>query len=104
MTSVDGSAAVYTYTTANKLTINAWQFLVGTKDGTATRFYHNAVLVHTNTLASATIYNGTMPLTIGAGAISSPSKGYIDNVMLFNRALSGTEVTNLFNQTKRGKL
>lgn len=72
----------------------AWTFLVGTYDGTTQRLYVNGAevgtpLTHTVTLSQA-------GLSIGDTTTTSPD-GKIDDVRIYNRALTAAEVLALYN-------
>ena len=80
--------------------LNTWTFLVGTYDGVETRLYVNGVLVDSKPF-TAPINTSTDELSIGATQEGSNFffQGAIDEVSLWSRALSATEVSNLY---KRG--
>ncbi len=74
------------------LPLNTWSHLAGTYDGTTLRFYLNGNQVATGTV-SATIPTSTGPLSIGGDSGGSQYwTGMIDEVRIYNRALSATEV------------
>ena len=72
--------------------------LVGTKSGPAVRLYVDGVDV-TGPVANQTLTNNTNQLVIGHNPISTNDglDGYIDEVALYNRELSGTEVGQHYN-------
>lgn len=70
--------------------------IVITKSGTAGRIYVNGTSLATGTLPSS-LYDSKVPLIIGA--INNPSNyfaGSIDFVEIYNRALSASEIKNLY--------
>ncbi len=77
--------------------LNAWNHFIGTYDGAVLRFYKNGAQVSTANYAGVpgTPVNS---LKIGrAGATNSGAfDGRIDDVRIYDRALSATEVTRLF--------
>ncbi len=80
-----------------KVTPNSWQQVVAVQDGTAgTRtLYVNGVQVGTASAALAA--DGTGPLWIGQGnADMEGFAGNIDDMRIYNRALSGDDVKKLF--------
>jgi hypothetical protein len=74
------------------LPLNAWTHLVTTFDGSALRLYVNGILVQTSAHGgAATVSSGA--LRIGGNAIwGEYFKGRIDEVRIYNRALSPAEV------------
>jgi hypothetical protein len=75
-----------------------WQHAALTYDGANLRLYVNGILV--NTLAVAiTINPNTSPLYIGInGGVNFPFSGIIDEVRIYNRALSAAEIQTDFQQ------
>lgn len=80
-------------------TFNTWRHIVVTWDGTTQRFYQNGVQIATRTPvtpANVTLTN----LFVGATGISSwsgePFKGSIDDFRIYNRAITASEVNDLF--------
>jgi len=75
------------------LPLNTWTHLATTYDGSALRLYVNGALV-SSIAASGNIVTSNMPLRIGGNAIWGDEyfKGRIDEVRLYNRALSQAEI------------
>jgi hypothetical protein len=81
--SILGTAAV---------TLNTWTHLAVTFDGSALRFYTNGVLVRTVTGVSS-ISTTTGGLKLGGNSVwGEYFKGLIDDVRIYNRALSAAEI------------
>ncbi len=86
---------------------NTWHFLVGTWDGQVVRVYLDGVM-DANTLAySSAIVPNSIDARIGASADGSTNiqptsyyRGIIDDVRIYNRALSAAEISALYNATK----
>lgn len=79
--------------------LNAWNHFALTYDGTELTLYHNGVSGSTIS-ASGTITNTTQPFNMGYVPFSSPNfyfDGKLDDVALWSKALTPTEVTNLYN-------
>lgn len=95
-----GTLSVHSFTTS--LTAGAWQHIVMTYAGgsnlNGARMYRNAVVGDTppSTPFSGTWAN-TANFTIGARNTSLNFSGNIDEVMVWNKALSQAEVTELYN-------
>ena len=87
--------------------VNKWYHVVATYDGSSSvagmKIYVNGNLVPTGTIAntlSATIVT-TDPFQLGVrgttiNATSNPLKGYLDDVRVYNRTLSATEISALY--------
>ncbi|HEY6730298.1 MAG TPA: LamG-like jellyroll fold domain-containing protein [Solirubrobacterales bacterium] len=74
------------------LALNAWSHLAATYDGTNLRFYVNGVLVTTKA-TSGSMPNTANPLRIGGNAVwGEYFSGLIDEVRIYNRVLSATEI------------
>ncbi len=81
---------------------NQWYFLVAVWDGYEMKIYINGKLDNSN-VTNATIGNYDSDLFIGTygGAISRYAfKGIIDDIAIFNEALSSTEIEQIYNITK----
>ncbi len=84
------------------MTPNEWHYVAVAFDGTSLKMYQDGVLTGSTAFSATTIKRGTSTLTIGAHlpalypGYSFPFHGLIDEVMLFNRALSGTDVRALY--------
>jgi gliding motility-associated-like protein len=82
-----------------KTTINTsgWHFMVGTYDGKEAKLYLDGVLVKTET-AVYTLQNSIEPLFFGkeSNLLGRFFSGIIDEIGIWNRPLSSTEVTTLF--------
>jgi hypothetical protein len=73
------------------LTLNTWTHLAGTYDGTALRLYVNGTLVATFA-QTGSMTATTGPLRIGGDFGNEFFTGLIDEVRVYNRALSQTEI------------
>src|SRR4029434_8471985 len=72
---------------------NTWYNLAATYDGETLKAYTNGVLVTSNPAPSGPADAETSPLTIGRHAAASQFfKGIVDNVRIYNRALSQAEI------------
>jgi hypothetical protein len=77
---------------ATTLTIGAWSHLAATYDGANLRLYVNGALVRTRAV-SGNLANTANPLRIGGNAVwGEYFSGLIDEVRVYNRALSQTEL------------
>lgn len=78
---------------------NEWVFVTGVIDGTNTKIYKNGVLRDTDTLSGYDIHmgDGTAPLRIGTRDFNSYFSGSIDEVRVYNRALTDAEISQIYN-------
>ena len=83
--------------------LNQWILLTGTVDGNIAKSYLNGQLINTATLSRTFICNTNEPLTIGMhyyngvpSMYTYPFTGIIDDVRIYNRALTETEVKALY--------
>jgi hypothetical protein len=75
-----------------KLSANAWTHLAGTYDGATLRLYVNGLLVSSRA-QTGTIPASTSPLQIGGNTIYGQYfPGRIDEVRIYNRALSAADI------------
>jgi hypothetical protein len=88
------------------LPLNTWTHLAGTFDGSTIRLYMNGQMIGEQTGASLGPSN-TAPLLIGATSLACnpfyPTGGLIDEVEIFNRALSQTEIQAIVDAGSFGK-
>lgn len=93
---------------ANTVNNGKWRMITGTYDGSASvgsgtyvRTYVDGVLVKTSAEVTGAIDNDTENIFIGKqGNSSNYFNGKIDEPMIFNRALSATEIKSLFEITR----
>jgi hypothetical protein len=81
------------------LSLNTWSYVVGTYDGSNIKLYINGVLV-SSAAYSTLINNSSNVLRIGSGTNNTgaayPWIGALDEVRIYNRALTATEVAGLY--------
>lgn len=88
-------------TTGQQMPLNTWMHLAGTFDGTTFRFYINGVLAGTSIGTLGPINNAS--LEIGNSGACVPFAGMIDEVSLYDRALSALEIQDIFNAGSAAK-
>ncbi len=78
---------------------NQWTHLMGTYDGTTLKFYENGVLTG-STNVTTSIRTGTDTLSFGRPTATDSNyyTGKIDDVRIYNYALSATQVKNVMNE------
>ena len=84
---------------ASVIPLNQWSFLTGTFDGTNYKLYINGVLNNTAS-AAATISDSGIIKVIGDNSYNCAGgqevNGYLDDLRIYNRALSAQEVQQLY--------
>ena len=88
-------------TIGSQIQLNTWYNLVFSFDGQILKQYINGVLVSNNSLTGFSLNtNGNSGISIGLSAQANghwdPFDGKIDDVGLWNRALTQEEITNLY--------
>lgn len=80
------------------LATNEWIFVTGVIDGANTHIYKNGVERDSDPLSGYSIQmgNGTAPVRVGTRDGASYFQGSIDNVRIYNRALSTAEINQLY--------
>ena len=86
-------------TSSNSYVNGQWQHGVVTFDGSIVRLYVNGIQVASTATTSLPDTNGNQPLRIGANSLSMGDifKGDIDEVGVWSKALSSSEIANLMN-------
>ncbi len=86
------------------LDMNTWNHIVGVYDGTEVQIYKNGTLVTTSAY-STNIINSAQPLTIGndfLGSFDDVWQGNIDEVKVWRRALSASEINTIYTNELAG--
>jgi type II secretory pathway pseudopilin PulG len=91
--------AGYLTTSANLVPLNQWSFVACVWDTTTNYRYVNGSLA-SSTVVSGTGHNPTNPLRLGAESSVRQFQGYIDEVRVYDRALSADEILARYNDLK----
>lgn len=90
---------------SSSLNSHNWHMVTGIVSGNSAKFYVNGILVDQKTLSNVFNCTGTNPLTLGMHFYPSvpshftyPFKGKIDDVRIYNRVLSLSEIELLYNE------
>ncbi len=82
---------------------NIWHMVTGTVEGDQAKFYLDGVLMDEKTLSHPFVYNNTDPLTLGMHYYDGvpdywayPLLGVLDEVRIYNRVLSESEIKCLY--------
>ena len=86
------------FTASGTVTLNAWNRIVLTRNGTTVEFFKNGVSIGSGTVAF-TYTIGT--LSIGQGT-NDPYTGNLDNVVMWDRPLSASEIKADYNASRTG--
>lgn len=92
----------------NSIAANQWTHFAATYDGLALRMYINGIC-ESQVAYNQGIFPGTEALAIGAagvfagGEVLSPFAGLIDEVAVYNRALSASEIAGIYKAVSLGK-
>jgi hypothetical protein len=90
----------YRAVSANTTNQNQWNMYTGTYDGTSIKFYQNGTLLNTATFVGGAFSGYGGNLSLGAFSGLTNTKGNIGQYLLYNRALTDSEVYNNFNATR----
>jgi hypothetical protein len=83
----------------NSIAAQEWIFFTMVIDGTNFKYYHNGVLVNNLTGSNTLLADGSLgDLRVGTYGGGFKFNGWIDDIAIYNRALSTTEVRQLYNQ------
>ena len=90
---------------AAALNLNNWHHVAATYDGSAVKIYINGVLDVSLPATGAPATN-TQPMHLGAGRDNNANffQGLIDEVEIFNRALSADEIRAIYDAGSAGKI
>jgi hypothetical protein len=102
--SSNGTANVDSLTANNSLSTGTWYHVAGVYDGSYIKLYINGELNENNTGPyfnplpySDGIHPGTADFNIGAASGGDRFDGIVDEVRVYNRALTGSEIADLSN-------
>jgi hypothetical protein len=90
----DGSTTIQS---ADNIPLNEWMFLTMTFDGTDIKMYQNGTQTKIKNFPGDIKIHSDTPVTIGGLYGLEYFPGLIDDVRIYNRALSASEITDLYN-------
>ena len=104
-----GNPTVSSNWSITKPDVGKWYHTVVTRDNTSIKLYVDGILIANNSSNTAT--NGTVPAyasptyaifgsRVGAGGFIQSMQGSLDDIYIYNRAITAEEVTALFLSTK----
>jgi len=86
-------------TNSNVFNHDEWSYFTVTFDNGLAKIYVNGLEVGSKTLVDSTINSNTATLKIGIFSSVGLFNGSIDEVMIFNRSLSTSEIEQIYNST-----
>lgn len=89
------SAWFWTNATTNYV-LNQWEHYVGVYSGNTMTFYRNGVLQGTTTNSHTSVSQAVLPLWIGRGVSGNYFEGSLDDIGIWNRAITPNEVAILY--------
>lgn len=92
----NGAGVGYSINSAVTAITNQWYLLTGVKQGTIARIYLNGSLAAPTATIPATDYSHNDPLRLAYAGSWGFFDGIIDEVRIFNRALTSQEIANLY--------
>ena len=85
----------------NLVEINKWQHFVVSHSGTTATFYKNGVSIGSSSSISAPTYSGTVNMIVGNNSAGTNAfDGKIGALRIYEKALSASEVSQIYNSTK----
>lgn len=92
------SAWFWTNATTNYV-LNEWEHYVGVYTANTMTFYRNGVLQGTTTNTHTNVSQASLPIWIGRGVSGNYFNGSLDDIGVWNRALTPNEITALYEST-----
>lgn len=92
------SAWFWTNATTNYV-LNEWEHYVGVYTANTMTFYRNGVLQGTTTNTHTNVSQASLPIWIGRGVSGNYFNGSLDDIGIWNRALTPNEITTLYEST-----
>ncbi|MBU4482083.1 LamG domain-containing protein, partial [Patescibacteria group bacterium] len=84
---------------ATTMSSGIWYHVAITYDGTTARYYLNGSADGTDTSRTGDLVASTQPVKIGLDTNSIYFNGFIDNLAIYNRVLSPTEILTAYNKS-----
>ena len=101
--SVDGSSVPIQIQSASTLNDGNWHFFTGVREGTSLKLYIDNLTAVSGTIASGSLLNPNGTVMIGKAAVNNLLwSGNIDELGIWNTALTSTQVSEIYNATSAG--
>ena len=102
----DGTNPYWGLESTNLLAAGQWYHVAGVYDGSVQGIFINGALDAINVIGSHTLYNHNKPIRIGIcyeQAYYHPFDGMIDELSLYNQALTAQDIQSIYNAGSAGK-
>lgn len=95
-----GSQLLYSEVSSSTLTADTWYHVVCQKTGSNYQLWLNGTLSNTqNKIITTDVHNNNKFYIAGNGTSSSKFTGNLDEIRIYNKALSSTEISNLYDNS-----
>lgn len=91
----DNDNSIRSLTSNAAVTAGDWHYVTVTYDGTTQKLYIDGVLDNSQSLPGITLTYTNSPVKIGTGDYNNPFAGYVDDLRIYNRALTDPEIADL---------
>lgn len=91
----DNDNSVRSLSSTAAVTAGVWHYVSVTYDGSIQKLYIDGVLDNSQSLPGITLSYQNSPVKIGSGDYNNPFAGYIDDLRIYGRALTSSEIADL---------
>ncbi len=91
----DNDNSIRSLTSNATITANTWHYITVTYDGTTQALYIDGALDNSQSLPGITLSYKNSPVKVGSGDYNNPLNGYVDDLRIYGRALTGSEIADL---------
>ena len=85
------------------LDVNQWIHVAGTWDGTTLSIYRDGVLANSNVFVGNALDPNALPVSFGEQLGTPGYEGDLDDLRIYRRALSASEISNIYNSSPFAK-
>jgi parallel beta-helix repeat protein len=100
----DSNGTIRSITTTNAYSNDAWHYVMGTYDGSQLKIYVDGASAATPVSFTGTIKTSAADVFLGLRDASAYYKGQMDEIRIYNRGLSSSEVAALYSASGTGML
>lgn len=91
----DNDNSVRSLTSNATITADTWHYITVTYDGTTQALYIDGALDNSQSLPGITLSYENSPVKVGSGDYNNPFNGYVDDLRIYGRALTSSEIADL---------